>query len=77
MCCALLMIRMGAVCFKKCVVQYNDTELQVGEMTCIDRCVGKYMQAGEKVESTLKAFEERMNAQQQATAATASKLGIK
>ena len=32
--------KMGDTCFRKCVVRHNDGELAVGEMTCIDRCVG-------------------------------------
>ena len=41
--------RMIQVCNKKCVVKFNEPDLQVGEMSCVDRCVGKYMQAQEKV----------------------------
>ena len=37
------------VCNKKCVVKFNEPDLQVGEMACVDRCVGKYMQAQDKV----------------------------
>lgn len=32
-------------------------------MACIDRCVGKYMQAQEKVGQVLTAFEKQMAAQ--------------
>ncbi|KAG6619883.1 Mitochondrial Protein Translocase (MPT) Family [Phytophthora cinnamomi] len=37
--------RMSRVCFQKCKFKYNDGQLNVGEMSCIDRCAGKYMQA--------------------------------
>lgn len=32
---------MSQTCFKKCVVKFHDPDLAVGEMTCVDRCVGK------------------------------------
>ncbi|OWZ19600.1 Mitochondrial Protein Translocase [Phytophthora megakarya] len=37
--------RLSRVCFQKCKFKYNDGQLNVGEMSCIDRCAGKYMQA--------------------------------
>ncbi|CAH0482221.1 unnamed protein product [Peronospora belbahrii] len=36
--------RLSRVCFQKCKFKYNDGQLNVGEMSCIDRCAGKYMQ---------------------------------
>jgi import inner membrane translocase subunit TIM10 len=54
---------MAQTCAKKCIVRYTDGELAVGEMACIDRCVGKYMQAQEKVGQVLTAFEKQMAAQ--------------
>jgi hypothetical protein len=48
------------MCGKKCFVKYNDGDLAVGEMVCIDRCVGKYMQAQEKVGQVLNSFEQQM-----------------
>ena len=56
---------MSTSCFTKCVGNFNDADLAVGEMTCTDRCVGKYMQASEKIASTLKKFEEMSKQQQQ------------
>lgn len=55
-------------CNKKCVVRYNEPDLNVGEMACVDRCVGKYMQAQEKVGAVLHNFEEQMKAQEAANA---------
>jgi import inner membrane translocase subunit TIM10 len=55
---------MANVCSKKCLVKYPNPELEIGEMTCIDRCVGKYMQAGEKVGEVLKEFEQKIKAQE-------------
>ncbi len=52
------------MCFKKCVSSYHDSELNVGEMTCVDRCVSKYMQSQEHVGVVLANFEKQMQAQQ-------------
>ncbi|CAM9580358.1 unnamed protein product, partial [Phaeothamnion confervicola] len=34
--------RMTDMCFRKCVDKIRDEDLSVGEMSCTDRCVGKY-----------------------------------
>jgi len=47
--------KMSVTCFKKCVVRHASQDMTVGEMSCVDRCVSKYMQAQEKVEGVLKA----------------------
>ena len=52
------------MCSKKCVTKYPDGDLSVGEMTCVDRCVGKYMHAQELVGEELKKFEEQVKAQE-------------
>ncbi|GBG68627.1 hypothetical protein CBR_g3168 [Chara braunii] len=37
--------RLTAACFEKCIGRsYKDSELNVGENSCIDRCVAKYWQ---------------------------------
>lgn len=57
--------KMTRMCSKKCIVKYSDGDLQVGEMTCIDRCVGKYMHAHDLVGVELKKFEEGLQAQEE------------
>ena len=60
--------KMSSTCFKKCVVKYPDNELAVGEMACVDRCVGKYLMAQTKVGEVLSEFNEQMQAKQAGTA---------
>lgn len=57
------MSRMSAACFRKCVTAYHSDELSVGEMTCIDRCTGKYYEAQTKVGEILKQSEEQLKLQ--------------
>ena len=40
---------MMTTCFKKCVHKFHEEDLHVGEMSCSDRCVSKYMNAYMKV----------------------------
>lgn len=52
------------MCSKKCVTKFHDQELAIGEMTCVDRCVGKYLSAQAKVGEVLQAFEAQMKNQE-------------
>ena len=45
--------RMTEQCFKKCVATYKEEALSVGEATCVDRCVHKYMTVHGKVQEIL------------------------
>jgi import inner membrane translocase subunit TIM10 len=69
--------KMGHTCFKKCVTRYTDGEMSVGEMTCVDRCVGKYLMAQERVGNNLQQFEEQMKAQAAVQAGAAGNFGPK
>nr|CCA21300.1 Mitochondrial Protein Translocase (MPT) Family puta [Albugo laibachii Nc14] len=55
--------RLSRVCFKKCNFKYNDGQLNVGEMSCIDRCSGKYMQAYSELSVKIAQVEQEMMAQ--------------
>ena len=65
---------MTKTCFTKCVARFNEPDLAIGEMTCTDRCVGKYMQASEKIAETLRRFEEMSKQQQEAAEAVKSRM---
>jgi mitochondrial import inner membrane translocase subunit TIM10 len=67
--------RMTVVCNKKCIVSHHTVDLAIGEMSCIDRCVGKYLQAQEKVGGVLNQFESNMKAQEASGMATGPKFG--
>jgi len=60
--------KMALACSKKCIVKHTDGELSVGEMSCIDRCSNKYMQAREIVIETNRLAEQRMIQMQNAGA---------
>ena len=60
--------KMGAVCFQKCINSMHDADLTVGEMSCTDRCVFKYMKSQEIVSAKMQAMNEQM-AQTQENAA--------
>ena len=45
--------KMTEQCFRKCVAMYHEPELSVGEATCVDRCVHKYMTVHAKVQEIL------------------------
>lgn len=48
--------RITSECYEKCVSKPRDGDLSVGEMTCIDRCVPKYLETHELVGRSLTAI---------------------
>ncbi|KAK9022213.1 hypothetical protein V6N11_002495 [Hibiscus sabdariffa] len=48
--------RLGQTCFNKCVdKRYKEAELNMGENSCIDRCVSKYWQVNSMIGQMLSA----------------------
>lgn len=41
--------RMVDVCQQKCIANYNEPDMNVGELSCVDRCVAKYVAVHYKV----------------------------
>ena len=56
--------KMTEQCFRKCVALYKEEHLSVGEATCVDRCVHKYMAAHGKVQDILGKQAQQMQAMQ-------------
>ncbi|RHY26210.1 hypothetical protein DYB32_007801 [Aphanomyces invadans] len=52
--------RMRQICFEKCVHRFREGDLDMGESTCDDRCVGKYLQAYYKLNQYLPALQEKL-----------------
>ena len=60
----VLFTKLTSSCFNKCASRkHKDPDLQLGEMSCIDRCVSKYMEAQEKVGVVLQRANEKQAAQ--------------
>lgn len=52
--------RISTVCFDKCMTRMKEADLNVAEMTCLDRCVVKYMEAQTIVGLKLKEQTEQI-----------------
>ena len=51
---------------RMCRLVVHNADLQIGEIQCVDRCVGKYMQAQDIVTAAVQQFETNMQQQQKA-----------
>jgi import inner membrane translocase subunit TIM10 len=45
--------RIMATCYRKCVPSYREPDLSVGEMSCTDRCVFKFIEGQQVVNEEL------------------------
>ncbi len=48
--------RMVSECYKKCMHTSRSDQLEIGEMSCIDRCVPKYFEVHEMVQGEFAKF---------------------
>ena len=68
--------KIAGSCFSKCAsVRHKDPDLSLGEMTCADRCVSKYMEAQERVGVVLQRANEAQMQQQQSMAQMQQQFG--
>lgn len=57
--------KIAKTCFSKCASRkHKEEDLALGEMSCADRCVAKYLEAQEKVGIVLQQANEAQAAQQ-------------
>lgn len=50
-------------CFMKCVPKVKDSDLHVGELSCIDRCAPKYLEVHELVQKEFQAINAQAQPQ--------------
>lgn len=61
--------KISASCFNKCASRrHREADLSLGEMSCADRCVSKYLEAQQRVGEVLQKANEAQAAQQQSMA---------
>ena len=53
-----LFTSLSKICFRKCVPHFVEEELAVGELSCVDRCVSKYMKTNVKVGAIMNEFQQ-------------------
>jgi import inner membrane translocase subunit TIM10 len=58
--------KISSQCFNKCVSRkHKEPDLSLGEMTCTDRCVAKYLESQQRVGAVLQEANEQQLQQQQ------------
>lgn len=68
--------KISSQCFNKCASRkHRDQDLALGEMSCADRCVSKYLESQEKVGIVLQKANEQQLAQQKAMMAMQNSMG--
>ncbi|KAG7342219.1 Tim10/DDP family zinc finger domain containing protein [Nitzschia inconspicua] len=68
--------KIAASCFQKCASRrHKEPDLSLGEMTCTDRCVSKYLEGQQLIGMVLQKANEEQLQQQQAAAAMAQQFG--
>lgn len=59
--------KIASSCYHKCASRkHRDQDLSLGEMTCTDRCVSKYLESQQLIGAVLQKANEQQVAQQQA-----------
>jgi mitochondrial import inner membrane translocase subunit TIM10 len=58
-----LSLRLYKECYAKCVPKVGDADLAIGEMSCVDRCVPKYMEVHAMVADEFKKLQPVLNPQ--------------
>ena len=68
--------KISSTCFQKCASKrHKDPELSLGEMSCTDRCVAKYLESQQRVGQVLQKANEAQLEQQQNLAAMQQRFG--
>lgn len=68
--------KIARTCFSKCASRkHREEDLALGEMSCTDRCVAKYLEAQEKVGVVLQKANEAQALQQQQMVEMQQKMG--
>jgi mitochondrial import inner membrane translocase subunit TIM10 len=68
--------KIASSCFQKCTsAKHREPDLSLGEMTCTDRCVSKYLEAQERVGAVLQKANEAQLAQQQSMMEMQQRMG--
>jgi len=68
--------KIAASCFQKCASRkHKEGEISLGEMSCTDRCVAKYLESQQRVGAVLQKANEAQLQQQQSLEAMNKQLG--